>query len=143
MKRIICIVLIACLVPACSFAIDLKEFNTNAMVFDMEAIDETTAVVSGRFTTFSVGDCKFGFEEKENQISRIIVQGKGEPFLAYAMASIMTFDDNSDAFVENAGKLLAAFLLVESDDTQYSRISSGQLFLIKKIGDEYYFTIGR
>ena len=143
MKRVICIVLIACLIPACSFAIDLRDFNLNAMVLGEEAIDTASTVVSGKFITVSAGGCNFGFEEEENRISRIIVMGKGESFLAYAMASIMTFDDSSESFVENAGKLLVAFFLVRSEKTQLANTSAGQLFLIEQLGDDYYFTIGR
>ena len=142
MKKFMCIAIIICILPVCSFAVDLTEFNTNAMVCGEEAIDESTAVITDTITTYTAGNCKFGFKEENNEISRIIIQGNGISFLAYAMAAIMVFDDSPDSFVENSGKLFTAFLLLRSSDEQYNRISTGQLILLKHIDDEYFFTIG-
>ena len=143
MKRILCIVLIACIFPACAFAVDLSEFNSHLEFLGNEAIDETTAVVGDEFITFSAGNCKLGFKEEGNEISRVVFQGDGASFLAYALAIIMTFEEDIQSITEDAGKLLAAYLRARDGEEQYYYISSKKLFIIKQYGNEYLFTIGK
>ena len=135
MKRIICIVLIACLVPACSFAVDLTEFNANATMLGEEAIDKSTEEITETFIMYSCGGCQFGFKEENNQISRIVIQGDGISFLTYALSAILMCDDDVDAFDLNAGKLFTAYLVVRGGGQYYDRISSGQLFIIRDYED--------
>ena len=143
MKKVIAIALIICLVPACSYALDLSEFNANAVMLGEKEIDLSTEGRLGNYITYTSNGCQIGFVEQENQISNVLLDGDGVSFLAYAMAAIMLFDDNANTFRENAGKLLAAYLLLRTSDRQYDIISTGQAFVLMRIDDACIFTIGR
>lgn len=143
MRKLFALILIVFLIPVCSFAVDLTEFNVNAIVLGEEAIDESTELQAGGFITYSANGCKIGIKEENNEIVRFVVQGDGIPFIAYSMAAIMVIDNNDASFSENAGKLMTSFFLLRSSDEQYNVISTGQVILLKHINGEYFFTIGR
>lgn len=142
MKRIICIVVIACLVPVCAFAVDLTRFNTIAITLGEEAIDETSASKTGDVLVYTAGNCTFIFDDDGNTITSVILQGNGTSFLSYAMAAIMMFDNNPATFADNAGKLFSAFLLAKTSGLQRAFISTGEFFILNSLGDgNFFFTI--
>lgn len=143
MKKFMCIAIIICILPVCSFAIDLTEFNANVVALGEEAIIESSAEKTGNTVIYTAGNCKFMFDEEGNTITRIIVQGNGTSFLVYAMAAIMVFDHNPNAFDENAGKLFSSFLLAKNNGLQSKFVSSGEMFIINPIDNAFYFTIGK
>ena len=143
MRKAIAIALIVCLVPACSYALDLSKFNANAVMLGESEIDLSTEGRLGNYITYTSNGCRIGFVEHENQITNVLLDGDGVSFLAYAMAAIMLFDDNADTFRDNAGKLLAAYLLLRTSDRQYDIISTGQAFILMRVDDACVFTIGR
>lgn len=143
MKRVLCVVLIACLVPACSFAVDLADFNEHAMSLGEKKVGEADAHKIGEVTVYTAGNCSLIFnEDNENAIESIILQGNGISFLSYAMAAIMLFDNNPVAYSDNAGKLFYSFLLARTNGMQQAYTSSGAFFYISSLENgEFYFMI--
>ena len=139
MRKAIAIALIVCLVPACSYALDLSLFNFYAGVCGEENIIEESSG-SG---VFAAGDCSISFTEENNAITRVIIVGNGTSFLGYSMAAIMLFDSRQDHFVENAGVLLSAFIHSKTDGLQKGFILSGEFFVLNYSDDSFFFTIGK
>lgn len=143
MKRIVCLVVVACLIPVCSFAVDISRFNDNAMYLGEEAIDESSVSKFGDSFLCTIGNIKIMFDEDGNRIKRVTVQGDGTSFLSYAMAAIMVFDNRTATFADNAGKLFSSYLLAKTNGLQSAFISTGEFFIINPVDGEFYFTVGK
>ena len=145
MKKLVAAIMIICILPACSFALDLTAFNANAYVCgEKEMLDETTGKQADPYIVFQANGCLIGFQEENDKITQIVVQGDGSHFLAYAMAAILVFADDYKSFNENAGTLLSCFLLARSGEKgQALYTTTGQAIYIQPHNDEYFFTIGQ
>lgn len=143
MKRIACLILVACLLPVCAFALDLDNFNTYASIFGESELSANGALSANGLTIIKAGTCRITFNEDGNTLKRIIVEGDGVSFLAYSMAAIMQFDPDSANYASNAGQLLSAFLLCRTNGEGMGNTVSGNLIYIQKSDSAYYFTIGK
>lgn len=142
MKRLVCVLLILCVLPVCAFGIDFDGFNQYAEVFGAKEIDPSSAIQANGLSFCSVGGQRVTFSEDDGALKRIFIEGDGVDFLAYSMAAIMMFD-SSENYSANAGQLLSAFLLSRSENESYGTTVSGCLFLIQKQDKGYVFTIGK
>ncbi len=145
MKKLIAVILIICILPTWAFALDLTAFNTNAYICgEKERLDESTGKQADPYIVFTANDCLIGFQEENDTITHIVVQGDGSHFLAYAMAAILVFVGDYKSFNENAGALLSCFLLARGGDKgQALYTTTGQAIYIQPHNDEYFFTIGQ
>ena len=143
MKRMISLLLVLCLFPVCACALDLDSFNEYAEIFGESSLDESKGISANGLTIFMGKPCNVTFSEEEGVLKRIIVDGDGASFLAYSMAAIMAFDPSSENYAANAGQLLSAFLLCRTSGESYGKISTGELLLIQKQDNGYFFTVGK
>lgn len=142
MKRIICALLILCIIPACAFAIDLEEFNVFASVLGAQEIDESALKVAGKYMGIVQTDCNLYFEEEEGKLKSIFIDGKGEDFLAYCCAAIHVFDPDGNT-TTNHGQLLSMMLLARtSKEHQTGQTSTGYYFFIEPSEKGFLFLIG-
>lgn len=136
MKRIICAVLILCILPVCALAVDLDLFNEYASVFGVPELKDGT--FDGKYTTFISEDCTIYFREMEDDLI-IYVEGDNDPFFAYSVAAIMYIEPDSSAFSENCGIFLSNFLLQNST----AHTKAGNLIMIQKRENGYMFAVNR
>ena len=139
MKKVILIALVLCLLFSCAYA-DMKEdFNSNTVVFGSLPLLDSMAKEKGEYTIYEVKGCKITFKGEE----RIFVQGEGTEFLAYSMAAILTFEPGKGNFKDNAGLLLAYYLLSRDGTQQTWTTPGGLLALIQPDEKEFIFAIGK
>ena len=139
MKRIVCAVLILCLLPVCALAVDLDLFNEYASVFGVPELKDGT--FDGKYTIFNSEGCTIYFREMEDDLI-IYVEGDGDPFIEYSVAAIMYIEPDSSAFSSNCGAFLSLFLLNrEGQGTAMTK--AGNMLLIQNRGDAYMFAVNR
>ena len=143
MKRFLCALLILCFVPICAFALDLSEFNIYASVLGSPEINEDELKSSGKYKGITQGDSNIYFEEDENELNSIFVDGNGEDFLAYCCAAIHVFDPNGDT-TRNHGQLLTMYFLARTKtEHQTGETSNGLYFFIEPSEKGFLFMIGK
>lgn len=133
--------IIICLIPVCSFAATISDFNVNALICGESSLDESTAKPFSDMTMYTAGDCSISFKMSGDNIERIYVQGDGISFLAYSMAAVRCFDDSLDDLIENSGRLFSVYLLARQGEDQYGKTMTGEMFAFSPYNDEYIFMI--
>lgn len=140
MKKIICVILLVCIFPACAFALDLSEFNLFAAVVGVPEL--TGGKTSGNYTGFVQDDCFIYFDESGGKLSGIYIEGKGDTFLAYCCAAIHVFDKNGKTTV-NHGQLLTMYLMAHTEtEHQTGQTTNGVAFFVEPSEKGYTFMIG-
>ena len=140
MKRFLCVMLIACILPVCAFALDLSEFNIFAAV--VGAPELTGGKTAGNYTGFVQDDCFVYFDESGNKLSGIYIEGKGDTFLAYCCAALHVFDPNGKTTV-NHGQLLTMYLIAHKEtEHQTGQTTNGKYFFLEPSEKGFMFTIG-
>lgn len=140
MKKLFCVLLILCLLPACALGVDTDSFNDFASVFGAPELKDGT--YDGKYTTFLSEGCSVYFREMEDDLI-IYVAGSGENFIAYCIASIMYMEPDSAAFSYNCGQFLSIFLLTRTGEEHTSFTQAGNLLLVQKRDDGYVFAVNR
>lgn len=143
MKKLIAVALIICFLPSCAFAIDLTPFNTFCYLFGEEMFDESTGVEIGLFILYTAKGCTIGFKQEDDAITQIFVKGKGDPFIAYSMAAIMSFTEDLGSLTDDAGMFLFNYLLSRSGNEKQGTIKTGETFIIRPDDDGFFFTVGK
>ena len=138
MKRLICVFLILCLLPACAFGVDIDLFNDYAGTFHAPELKD--GAFDGKYTTFTSEGCTIYFREMEDDLI-IYVSGDGDPFFAYCVAAIMYIEPDSSALSYNCGMLLSYYLLTEEQETFPSY--AGNLMMIQRRDNGYMFAVNR
>ena len=139
MKRLICFVVLLCLVCSAAAADIVDDFNVMAGIFSCRMLLSANKTEIGEFSVFTSGDCKVTFKGDE----RIFVEGKGEDFAPYCMAAIMTFETDTSEFKENAGRFYSYYLLAR-DGTEYGgTTTSGLAFIFQQTENGLVFTVGK
>ena len=142
MKRIICVLLALCLLPAFAFAIDLTEFNVFASVLGASELDIKDASVSGNHIGFVKDGCKIYIDEKGGKIDGIYIDGQGDSFLAYCSAAVHVFDPNGST-TQNNGQLLTMYLMAhETTDYMTGQTQNDYYFFVQKQDNSFFFMIG-
>ena len=137
MKRIICFLLVVCLIPACASAINITMFNEFVSFFGEEKLESGKEI--NESIVFSSNGCLILFEEDETgNIKTITVGGSGDSFLAYSLAAVMYFDQSTANFEKNAGKLFVAFLMCRASETErVATLEAGATLVLGKNGSDY------
>ena len=138
MKRLLCAVLLLCLVCSSAIAEIFDEFDIMAGVFGCNLFLESEKIETNGYEIYIRGDCKIAFKDE-----RIIIDGKGEEFVPYCMAALMAIDTDTSAFERNAGLFLSRYLLARDGTEQYGQTVNGYTFLFTKSDNGLMFTIGK
>ena len=142
MKKLFMFVLVLCLLPVYSFALDLDEFNVFASTLGAQELDINEAKVSGKHTGFKKDDCYIYIDEDGGKISGIYVDGKGDNYLAYCCAAIHVFDPSGNT-TQNHGQLLTMYLLAHKQkEHQTGQTGNGYFFFIEPSENGFFFMIG-
>ena len=142
MKRIICVLLILCMIPAFSFAVDLDEFNTFSSVLGASELDMNEAKVSGKHIGFVKDGCNVYIDEVNGKIDGIYIQGQGDSYLAYCCAAVHVFDPNGNT-TQNHGQVLTMYLMAhETNEYMTGQTQNGYYFFIQKQDNGFFFLIG-
>ena len=139
MKKVICIVVLLCLVCSVAVADIADDFNTLIGVFGCKLLLPTQRTEKNGYVIYENDDCIATFKSDE----RIFIEGKGDLFVPYCMAAIMTFETETSTFKENCGRFLPYYLLARDGTEQSSTTTSGYTFLIQKSNKGLVFTIGK
>lgn len=144
MKKLLCLLLALCLLPACAFAVSVEDFNMYASIFGEPELDTSSGKTSNSYIFFESEDCIISFKEENGEIKTIIVNGDGIPFIVYSMAAIMAFDQDSSNFTDNAGRFMTMFLLNRTaTETETGYLPAGYYYAFSKDERGYVFLIGK
>ena len=136
MKRFLCTLLVLCLVPLCVYAGELDEFNKYAVMFGVDAIDESIGEDTGNnMIMFKTGTISIGKEP-----ASLAVFGTGEPFFMYCMAAICSLE-GQDHFTGNCGMLLSSYILCKNGEDQTRVTYGGHGFSMSTFNDIYLFVV--
>ena len=142
MKRFFCALMTLIFLPAFAFALDLQDFNDYAAVLGASEIDIKQAKKSGKYTGIVSDDCSIYFVEENEKLQSIIIDGKGDSYLAYCCAAIRTFDP-SGSTTQNHGQLLTMYLLAHNaSEHQTGQTSNGIFFFVEPSKTGFLFMIG-
>ena len=142
MKRIICAILVLCMLPACASALDLEEFNAMAYVLGASEIDVSALKTAGKYSGIVQDECSLYFEETAGKLSGIYIDGTGDKFLAYCCAAIRVFDPTGST-TANHGQLLTMYLMAHTHkDHHTGQTSNGYYFFIEPSETGFLFIIG-
>ena len=141
MKKLIAVLLIMIMIPVCSCAATISDFNVNALICGESSLDESTAKPFSDMTMYTAGGCSISFKMDGDNIEKIYVQGDGISFLAYSMAAVRCFDDSLDDLIENSGRLFSVYLLARQGEDQFGKILTGEMFAVSPYKNEYIFMI--
>lgn len=142
MKRFVCALLILCLLPICSNALDLSEFNAMSYVLGASEIDESKLKINGKYSGIMQDGCSIYFIEESGKLNQINIYGEGDKFLAYCCAAIKMFDPNGDT-TTNHGKLLTMYLLAHMHtEYQAGQTTNGKFFFVEPDEKGFVFMIG-
>ena len=142
MKKLVCILLILCVLPAWAFALDLSEFNLFASILGAPELEMKNAKTSGKHTGFIQNDCYIYIDESNGKIDGIYIDGKGDEYLAYCCAAIHVFDPTGDT-TKNHGQLLSMYLMAHTQaEHQTGQTGSGYFFFIEPSDNGFFFLIG-
>ena len=144
MKKFI-ILLLACmmLVPS-AFALDLYNFNLYASLFGAKEVSEADGDARDNMIRFIQDGCTITFKHENGKITFALIQGDGDAFLAYCLATIMEFDPSSANVANNGGQLLLYYLMGKSEPGDHmGQTVSGCYFQIDREGEGYSFIISK
>ncbi len=125
MKKLLCLLLAALILPAGAFAVDLTRINEYLAIFGEEELEGGT--FDGKYTVFQEGSCRIWFRELEDDLI-IYVDGGGESFLPVCMAAAMSLEEDNSGFSYNAGAILTNYLFARTGEER-SFMSDGQNLL--------------
>ena len=148
MKRYLCLFLILCMVPACSFAVFgsdyLEDLDIYAELFDIPTVSTCPKKTVDGMTVFITNGGYVGVDESAGNVNGFSVCGEGDSFLVYSLAAICILEDANDAFISNVGTVTSAYLMCRFTKEEYANITScGTVFLIKPYENKYMFVINR
>ena len=142
MKRLLCVLLILCVLPVCASALDLDEFNTCSVVMGASELDIANAKIAGQYTGFIQDNCFIYFDEEGGKLKNIFIDGQGDSFLAYCCAAIHVFDLNGDK-TRNYGQLLIMYMLSHTEEGHRTgQTSNGTFFFMEQSEKGFMFMIG-
>ena len=143
MKKLLCLLLALCLLPACAFAVDIDDFNTYAYVFDVPELGESVGESNG-YVFYESDGCIISLKEENGEINSVVINGDGISFMAYAMAAIMVIDSDSSHLSDNAGQFISMFMMNRNKEKEtYGYLAAGGFFVISKNDKGYIFLAGK
>lgn len=142
MKRFFVVLLVCMMIVPSALAFDLDGYNNIATTFGANALNKKTAQKIKSFTSYSQDDCTISFEETGNDVTTIIIDGKGDSFIAYCCASFYLLDPSGDAKTDY-GEFLAAYLMAHStkDEYTYGETTNGIVFFIQPENNQFSFMV--
>ena len=133
MKRFICALLILCLIPSFAFGmptveqmiaslngsvpIDLESFNDYAAVFGVSEISMDSGVDEEGCWMFEADGVALGFFHEAENVTSVVVEGDGIPFLMYCMAAILS--GNAEYLERDAGYFFSMYLLTRANGEEH------------------------
>lgn len=134
MKRFIC-VLIVCLMVAPALAETVDDFNLYADMFG--ANDVSNGDARDDRIRFIQDGCTITFGLDGEEIISALIQGDGDPFLAYSLAAIMVHDPVSANVAHNGGQLLLYYLMCKDEPGDHlGQTVSGCYFQVERKENE-------
>lgn len=146
MKRLLCVILILCVIPVVASATDyIDRFNDYAAVFGLRGVEGNGQTVKSK-TMYIVDGSYVGFQEDENtgELSSIFVSGEGDNLLIYTISAICVMENTTNHFSDNCGLLLTQYLMCRmKQETVYFSTKGGLFVLVEPYNGEYMTVIER
>lgn len=143
MKRFFCMCLVLLMFVPSAYALNIDDFNLYAGVFGEAELSDgkEKKTESGIVTKFDTVSGLITFTEKDGKLNSINIYGKGDDFISYCCAAIMTADTDSKNASENFGAFIMNLQLTkgaEGTDPRYFNLVSGTICAIAKNADYGY-----
>lgn len=141
-KRIICAVLVLCLVPVCALAGFTKDyvedFNILAELFGVQELGKTPVHTADGLITYETKGGFVGFSVESGELRGVSVTDSGDNFLVYSVILLMVLESSTTNIMDNSGFILSTYMmcLMDKGAERTAVLDSGILFMIKKYGSE-------
>ena len=141
-KRIICAVLVLCLLPACAlagFSKDyVEDFNILAELFGAPELENTPLYTSDGMTTYKMGDGFCGFSVDSGELRGVSTTETGEAFLICSVIMLMVLEGSATNIMDNCGVLFSTYMMCKMNkgEQRTATTDSGILIMVEKYGSE-------
>ena len=141
-KRIVCAVLVLCLLPACAlagFSKDyVEDFNILAELFNVQELGKTAAYNSDGMALYTFNGGMVGFSVHAGELDGVTVTGTGENFLIYSVIAFMVLESSAKNIVDHSGILFSTYLMCRQDNgkERTAVADGGIIFMIKSYGED-------
>ena len=146
MKRVLCLLLVLCFIPALCNAATSYDFDTfcgYAYVIGNIEFDESNKTVMDGRDIYTTKTGFVGFQYDSNKAKSISVYGNGDEFLVYVFSAICTLEESATNILDNYSTFMWKYFDAHTKGEQYGTTKGGIVFLVKPYEDGYLFISDR
>ena len=145
MKRLFCLLLILCFLPAFAVAFDPDFFSFCGYAYSIGNIDfdDSQKSVADDMTVYQTKTGYVGFRYASDVLQSISVYGTGDELLIYAFAAICTVEGSASNINDNFSVFLRHYFQAHAGGEQIGTTKGGCVFSVRPYENGYMFVINR